>query len=115
IRHNYFYNTPESSVPLAIESGSFDDSTFMIYYPVKNAEVYRNSFINFNTAIVFDAYLGLADYRQQRGEGKISRNLFYSEVGRDTVFRETEGKTLFTFDDNIAYGKALGLTPVPNG
>src|SRR5690606_12365767 len=64
IRHNYFYNTPESSVPLVIESGSSDDSTFMIYYPVKNADVYQNSFINFNTAIVFDAYLGLADYRQ---------------------------------------------------
>ena len=126
VHDNYFYNMANTSQVLVFYSGCpYENIENHYYYPVKNAEVYNNTFIGSDRLVTVGDYAPNSDPSHNRiiaPEGYFKDNVLVSFQGSNPMIQNGDPAASLNltnedyyhkveFSGNIAYGKSLGYNP----
>lgn len=127
VHDNYFYNMTEKSQVLVFYNGNpYEGIEDYWYYPVKNAQVYNNTFIGGDYLVSVGGYTpgdeGTSYNRVMAPEGYFNNNVLVTFQGLNPMIVNGDPAPDLNVDDdfaynkvsfsgNIAYGKSVGYNP----
>ena len=126
VHDNYFYNMSNASQVIFYFNGNpYENIENHWYYPVKNAQVYNNTFIGGDRLVNIGNYSASDDPANNRimaPEGCFKDNALVSYTGRYEMFvngdpapslnvTDEDAYHKVKFSGNIAYGKEFGYHP----